>query len=126
MIKIIFNRLLRSLWKIFALAIIVLAVGPNFAVGMELMAFVNVIGIDFFVLMYVAGILLYLEPAKEMFKKYWEIYFSMSESSSLYEDFICLKLSLFRIVITQYYFFFCAIALSAGLYWLTVEMLLIA
>lgn len=122
MLKFLVNKLSGSIWKIIAVVIIVIA-APDIIIGVELMALANIIGVDFFVLMYVAGFLLYLEPLKEVFKKYWGKYFSISENSSVLEDLNYFKFNIHALLMAKFYSILFVLGLSSGSYWFTVELL---
>jgi len=58
----IFDRIPPTAWKIAALILIVVLMRGNIIAGYELMAMMDMLGADFFVLVYLSGLLLYLQP----------------------------------------------------------------
>ena len=78
----IFNKTPKPIWKIIAIVIVVIA-APDIIIGMEFMAFANLLGVDFFVLMYLSGLLVYLQPLINGLQKFWNSYFSGYKNTTI-------------------------------------------
>ena len=91
-----FKRYLpNKILKLAVLLIIILA-ASDLVAGLELIVFANVIGLDFFVLIYLSGLIIYINSFQNTLTTFWQKYFSISTRSSFKEDVFWYGLQLFH------------------------------
>ena len=66
MINNFINKIPKGAWKLLAILIIIITPAKAF-IGLELMAMVNLFGAEYFILMYVSGFILLIQPVVYLF-----------------------------------------------------------
>lgn len=122
----IVEKLKSGLWKVVGIVLLLMLTGPGVVSGYELALLLDMLGADFFLLMYLAGLLYYLQPIKQMLVNAWRSCLSVTADSTLEQDVNYLVMGSTMALVNSLPKIMMTVACLSGIYWLITSQLLLS
>ena len=119
----IVERLKSGFWKVLGVVLFLMLTGPGVVTGYELALLLDMLGADFFLLMYLSGLLYYLQPVKQLLVNTWHACFSVSADSTLEQDVNYLVMCSTMGLVNRLPSILATVACLAGIYWMLTSVL---
>lgn len=122
----IVEKLKSGLWKVVGIVLLLMLTGPGVVSGYELALLLDMLGADFFLLMYLAGLLYYLQPIKQMLVNAWRSCLSVTADSTLEQDVNYLVMCSTMALVNSLPKIMMTVACLSGIYWFITSLLLLS